>query len=198
MDTQLNLFPDDDILRKARPRLIGFAGQAGSGKSVCANVLMDRGYKRVKFADGLKEMLRALFRSTGIEDFEIERRMEGDLKETPDDVLLDQTPRWAMQSLGQEWGRELIHPNLWVTIWEKAARSAMDDGFDVVVDDVRYVNEVNAIRNLGGAVHIVTRPASMLVRRDHPSELFDFKSDGVIVNALSLEELQDQARSLTF
>ena len=40
--------------------IIGIAGEAGSGKSTTAGVLIERGYVHGKFANALKEMLRAL------------------------------------------------------------------------------------------------------------------------------------------
>lgn len=192
MDTQLNLFPDDDILRAARPRLVGFSGRAGSGKSLCADYLVRQGWARVKFADPLKNMLRAFYATLGLSEYEIEARMEGVLKETADDFLNGKSPRYAMQTLGQEWGRELISPTLWVSAWSEAVALAWSKGLNVVVDDCRYPNEAAAINQLGGRVFMIVRGDAELVDTEHESERFEFTPDGVILNEGSIHDLRDK------
>ena len=87
-------------------RLIAFCGYMGSGKSFAADYLIEKyGYTRVKFAGPLKDMLHTM----GLTEEEI----EGGDKDKPSDLLCGRTPRWAMQSLGTEWGRECIGENLW-------------------------------------------------------------------------------------
>jgi len=137
--------------------IIGLAGRAGSGKSTVAAHLAARGYRRIRFADPLKDMMRAL----GL----TERHIEGDLKEQPCPLLAGKTPRYAMQTIGTEWGRGIIHPDLWVGAWE--ARAANDNL--VVAEDVRFPNEEAAIRRLGGWVIGVERPGRE-VGSGHPSE----------------------------
>jgi hypothetical protein len=129
--------------------LVGFTGKAGAGKSTASHVLVDCGWQRVKFAGPLKDMMRGL----GLSD----RHIEGDLKEMPCDLLGGQTPRHAMQTLGTEWGRGLIHPDLWIMLARDRIVTAMAAGFNVVVDDVRFENEAALIRELGGYVVDVTR-----------------------------------------
>jgi hypothetical protein len=124
--------------------LVGLTGKAGSGKTTAAQVLVDAGWHRVKFAGPLKDMLRGM----GLTD----RHIEGDLKEVPCDLLGGQTPRYAMQTLGTEWGRGLIHPDLWIMLARQRIVTAMAAGLNVVVDDVRFENEAAVIRDLGGYV----------------------------------------------
>ena len=104
-----------------RPGLLGIHGKAGSGKSTAAQVLIDGGFKRVKFADPLKNMLRAI----GLTD----QHIEGDLKEVPCDMLLGQTPRHAMQTLGTEWGRGCIGGEFWTCLLYTS--DAADEAYDV-------------------------------------------------------------------
>lgn len=133
-----------DMDDMAPPHLVGISGKAGSGKTTASAALVDAGWVRIKMADPLKDMLRAI----GLTD----RHIEGDLKEVPCDLLGGATPRHAMITLGTEWGRDLIHPDIWVTIAKQRIASVLASGFNVVVDDVRYDNEAKAIRDLGGAV----------------------------------------------
>jgi adenylate kinase family enzyme len=102
--------------------LIGITGLAGSGKSEVARVLMEEfGFTRVKFADPLKNMLRTMLSDIGHTAEDVERYLEGDLKESVVDGI-GVTARRLMITLGTEWGRDQIAPDLWVTLW--AARVA--------------------------------------------------------------------------
>src|ERR1044072_7313515 len=126
--------------------LIGLSGLAGAGKSEVANVLVEEfGFQRVKFADPLKNMLRTMLRDMGFCEDDIERHVEGDLKEN-EIPEIGTTTRHLMVTLGTEWGRDIIHPDLWIRLWAASA-----DRFErVVVDDVRFPNEVDLIRARGG------------------------------------------------
>jgi hypothetical protein len=94
----------------------------------------------------LKDMLRAI----GLDEVYL-----GSLKELPCPLLCGATPRHAMQALGSEWGRNLIHPDLWVTLWrEKAYQSKAPL---IVADDVRFANEAATVLALGGTLLRVRR-----------------------------------------
>ena len=133
------------------PNIVGLSGYAQSGKSTVSDFLVKaNGYTRIKFADGLKNMLRVI----GLTEVQI----EGEEKETPCKLLCDQTPRYAMQTLGTEWGRRIIGEDLWVNIWEYLTSAALVTGKRVVVDDIRFLNELYAVQRLGGMVIRITRP----------------------------------------
>ena len=124
--------------------LLAITGAAGSGKSSVAEILLDAGWARVKFAGPLKAMCRAM----GMTD----RMIEGDLKEKPVDWLGGKSPRYVMQTLGTEWGREFIDPDLWVRLARREIISQLERGRNVVVDDLRFENEHKAILDLGGSI----------------------------------------------
>lgn len=131
--------------------IIALTGYAGSGKSTAAKHLVERhGFTLVKFAGPLKQMMRCL----GLGD----REIEGDLKEQPHLVLNYKTPRYAMQTLGTEWGRDLIGENLWVDVAMASAAAVIDQGGRVVIDDCRFLNEAAAIKAAGGTVVNIRRP----------------------------------------
>lgn len=155
--------------------ITGFSGPAGAGKSTAAKILVEqRGFRLVKFAGPLKAMMRAL----GLDDGHI----EGALKETVHPVL-GCTPRHAMQTLGTEWGRQCIDPELWVNL----ARANIMQGGDVAVDDVRFENEAAMIRSLGGVI-IEIRPKVMTHFMNHVSEA-GVRPDLIIYNDGSISDL---------
>lgn len=131
-------------------RRLGLAGLPGAGKSTVAKILVERhGFTRLRFAGRLKAMLHAL----GLD----ERHTDGDLKETPCDLLGGKTPREAMQTLGTDWGRQLVAPDLWL---RAAIAEARRTPGDIVFDDVRFENEAAIIRKAGGHVLRVERPSA--------------------------------------
>lgn len=148
--------------------IVGITGLMGSGKTTAARRLIDvHGFTRHRMAGPLKAMLHCL----GLD----ERHTDGDLKEVPCDLLGGQTPRHAMQTLGTEWGRGLISPDLWISAW----RATLPEGH-VVVDDIRFANEADAVRAAGGIVVRIDRPG--LSASEHESERLDFGADHVIAN----------------
>lgn len=127
--------------------LIAVIGKKGAGKDTLSEVLFERGYENVKFAGGLKAMLATLLAYQGADEATINRMIEGDLKEVPTPLLQGKTPRHAMQTLGNEWGRELIGEDLWVDAMVKR----LDTCPKAVVTDCRYPNELALLRERGAS-----------------------------------------------
>lgn len=158
--------------------LLGITGRMGSGKTTASQVLVDRGWINIKMAGPLKDMARAI----GLTD----RHIEGDLKEVPCDLLCGRTPRHAMQTLGTEWGRDMIAPHVWTNIARTRIVDAMASGLSVVVDDIRFQNEADLIRDLGGMVLRIVRPD--IAMQSHQSEA-DLPADMIHVNNGTEREL---------
>lgn len=178
-----------------RGRLIAFVGPAGAGKTTAANAMVAEGWELIKFAAPLKEMMRTLYRFVGIPEEGIEARIEGRLKEEPDPVLLGASPRRAMQTLGTDWGRQLIRDELWISLWRARVWRALQAGQNVVVDDCRFANEAEAVGEMGGVVVGVVGRAKM-IDASHPSEQIDVEPDFLIQNGGSLEELRAQIKRI--
>lgn len=149
--------------------LVGICGLKWNGKTTSAQYLAGRyGFMHTKFAAPLKDMIRTMLRSAGLDDETVERKIEGDLKELPCEILGGHTPVHAMQTLGTEWGRNCISPTLWGDLWEARAQWYIDNGCSVVVDDVRFENEYQRVKRMGGyIVHLVGRSS---VVNGHVSE----------------------------
>jgi hypothetical protein len=169
-----------------------------SGKSTAAAALSGLGWKRVPFAATLKRMLRRLLLDLGMDDREVEWALN-DGKEEPLELLPQRTPRQLLQTLGTEWGRGMADPELWVRCWQAQAREALAAGWSVVADDVRRVNEAQAVRDTGGVIVKVVRPDGGSERfSNHASEgaLEDWPFDAVLVNDGTAAELQRQVLAL--
>lgn len=176
--------------------LIAITGQKFCGKDTLAKCFVDYGFELARFADPLKEMIRAMYRCAGLTETEIERRIEGDLKEVPCELLGGKTPRYAMQTIGTEW-RDMIDRNLWINQWLRKVTSTLADGGHVVVPDLRFTHEYNIVRSLGGHVLRVKRDAvgsNDLSGHISETEMSDIPADIVINNNGSLEELHGKAR----
>lgn len=160
--------------------VVGFTGLIGSGKTLAADWLCSTAdFKKLKMADPLKTMLR----SVGL-DY---NHIEGSLKEKPCELLCGKTPRYAMQTLGTEWGRHTIGEDVWVNMWAHQAQELLNLNIGVVTDDIRYENEARIIREMDGFVIRIVRPDTQQSR--HISEEQDFKVDYTVQNNGSPEEL---------
>jgi len=159
------------------PRMIGIRGPKESGKTTAAKQLVKMGYARHRFAGPLKKALMVAF---GLS----EEQVDGDLKETPTPLLNGRTPRHAMKTMGTEWGRHMIHKDIWVTAW----KNTMPKSDLIVVDDIRFPNEIEILRkDYGAKIILITRPGRSF-DQSHESEAHEgLHLDYEIVNDGSLE-----------
>lgn len=161
--------------------IIALIGAKGSGKSTLAKQLVEElEFVRLPFARPIKEMLRTLLSIQQVTPIEIDSMLDGSLKEIPTHFLNGQTPRYAMQKLGTEW-RDMISRELWTGIWARSL--SLWNNHDIVVDDMRFLHEENAVRKLGG--HII-RVDRLDQARDNThiseTEFLKIKPDLIILN----------------
>lgn len=143
---------------KTPKKLIGLAGPKGVGKTTTAEWIADtHNALIVSFAGPIKTMLCAM----GVPS----ESLYGKKKEQAIPHL-GYTGRYLMKSLGEEWGRNMIHKDLWVRIAKEAIENA---NRSIVVDDVRRENEAEMIRDMGGLVICLSRPG-VQYEADHPTE----------------------------
>lgn len=164
----------------APSRLIGLTGKARSGKDTVAGFLPGC---RISFAAPLKRGLKTMLRLD-------EEHVNGSLKEVELDWL-GKSPRQLLQTLGTDWGRNLVHQDLWLLLAKRDIESMLALNIDVIVTDVRFDNEAELIRSLGGQVWHIVRPDAQAVNA-HASEAgVTWRIDDIsIYNNGTLEELQ--------
>ena len=127
--------------------IVGLCGLAGCGKNAVAEILARlEGAEVIAFAGPIYEAVAAI---TGLSAAELQNR---ERKETPL-PWLGKSPRELLQTLGTEWGRESVHPEIWVrTAMRRAAACPL-----AVITDCRFTNEAQAVRKAGGVVWQVRR-----------------------------------------
>jgi hypothetical protein len=168
--------------------IVGFAGRIGSGKSTAAfEMCKVGGFQRVRFAGPLKKMMAALGLTTA--------QIDGNEKELPCELLCGKSPRQAMQTIGTEWGRNLVGGQLWVNAWKHAVMR-LPAHVRVVADDVRFANEAEAIREMGGVVVRIDREVTASSNSNHASEAFEFDVDHVIANTGTEEFFINQVKMM--
>ena len=179
-------------------QIYAFAGRRGSGKSTASAVLVDEGFVDVKFADPLKNMMRAFYKTCGVSGVDTERKLEGDLKEAPCEWLMGKTPRHAMQMLGTEW-RDLIDTDMWSNIFTKRVESG-EVGDRIVCSDFRFPHEARVLEALGAHTYRIVRPdATDDAAATHVSETSTDTvpvTGGEIANVGTVEDLQGYVRSM--
>ncbi len=167
------------------------------GKTTTTGLLSEGlGYVNIKFAAGLKAMTKAFLREIGVPEDQLDLYVEGPLKEEPLSAYgFDHiTTRYVMQTLGKEWGRDCIDTNLWTTIAGRKARKVMDEGGRVVIDDMRYPNEYDLVRTMGGETWCVYNPRVEMQTTGHQSEglLANHAFDQALINDGTIEGLEVQ------
>ena len=186
--------------------IIGISGKAGSGKDTAAKMLevlyanpaisyedfVNKRYKNfadiqiVHFADTLKETAQVLFR---IGEWETNTQ-EG--KKTTINWI-GKTVRELLQGIGQGL-RDAIDPNLWVKIL-----FANTEGWsNYIIADVRYPNEVYAIKERNGILLRIDRKSAGAGNHSSETALDNYKEwDVHIENNGSIEDLFEAMRIFT-
>jgi len=96
-----------------------------------------------------------------------------------------------MQTLGTEWGRELMGRDIWANAWMHAATLILNEGGKVVVDDCRFPNELETVRRVGGVAINIHRP-SLRIPWEHKSERHELPADHTIINDRDRAHLLDR------
>lgn len=192
LDMPLYILRDEKLV--PRVEILGLSGWARNGKDTVADHLISKyGYKRISFAAPMKEALYRLNPKITINSvMGTPIRIGVDVYGWDDLKTYGPEVRELLQRFGTEVGRELWGEDFWVN----AAIDNIPDGSKVVISDVRYPNEADAVKKLGGEVWRVVRPG-FGAANDHASEhaLNDYDFDYMIENNSGMEALYDSIDS---
>ncbi len=207
--------------------IIGFAGKAASGKTTAAKqlaALLGCEVMIVPMAMVLRDEVETFFRQIGAEEyvplvygcqedkvrkFYVDEAQALDCCEKWSHYIEKQNdiqdrPGWTavtVRRILQWWGTEYRRaqdPDYWTKAWEQKVA-----GYDIgrtylLVDDVRFINELNAVNGLGGRIVKIERPG-FAAGGDHTSEtsLDGYHDwDHVIVNDGTLEQFNQMVDAL--
>ena len=139
--------------------IIGFTGLKQTGKDTAVAILRkEYGYSEVQsyaFAEPIYKMLGTLLEGLPVLGSE---EVDKNAVIKPYNVTL----RHMLQTLGTEWGRECIHPDMWTLRGEevvKATTKYVPYLSIFVFSDVRFDNEAEMIKANGGHIIRIRRPS---------------------------------------
>ena len=194
--------------------IIGICGLIGSGKGTVADILVEHNFKKVSFADKLKDGVSTIFGW----DRDL---LEGDTDESrqwreqrddfwSNETEMEVTPRLVLQLFGTDCMRDGFNDGVWVSLLKK---TILDNPGNYVIPDVRFQNEQQMIRDIGGEVWWVKRGdnpewwskavldtqtgSNFMAEEDvHPSEWkwadTNDRFDEIIYNDSTMSELKHQ------
>lgn len=204
-------------------KLIAFSGKAQAGKTTSAlHCIETFGGTKIALGDAVKEEVRDFIISCGVACDDC--NLWGSAADRAELLILnvsqwsrsDYRPRriltkyieWASPTQVQISYRQLLQ--VWGTEYRRAQREdywcevgkqkiLSTDG-KVFIDDIRFPDEVEMIKNMGGIVIRIERPGdARIATPDHPSEtsLDGYKGfDAHIINAGDVTDLQENVERL--
>lgn len=168
--------------------LIGITGRAGSGKDTAAGYLQHRyGFTPMAFADPLKQAAATLFNLP--EHFFHDRELKEQVVED-----WGMSPRRMLQILGTDAIRANFGADFWIKRWLQEYRS-MAASDNVVLTDVRFNNEAQVVRDLGGSILHIHRPQPARLEADAAAHMSEMpvhvlpRQDKALVNDGTLDDL---------
>lgn len=160
-------------------KIIGVAGKKNSGKDTFADFAREGwGFVRYAFADELKLHIHILdpYIKTGWFSYRKLSSILSEMSETEAKNRYKDLRRFY-QAYGTDVWRER-NPDIWVDALFRIVDNHVDE--NVVITDVRFQNEIDAIKKRGGYLVKIKRPvatdelSSHVSEQDLPDELFDY------------------------
>jgi hypothetical protein len=176
------------------PQIIGVTGRKFNGKDTIAELLCKKyDYIQVTFAGLLKDICKHLFKFT-------DEQLYGSLKEV-EDPFWKVTPRDVFQYIGTDLFRKQMGkliPGLGENFWVMCLKREIYDIINknpnskIVISDVRFPNEVDLVKELGGDVIRVTRESVNNVDNHESEKLIEtLVVDKDFTNNTTVEDLHN-------
>lgn len=191
--------------------LIGLGGLKRSGKDTAAKALIADGWTKMAFADSLRRSLEILDPYIGEVSAGWSLRDRDGLHEMTRMIRLSEAlaryggweglksspfaaeARRLLQTMGNDVGRDHLHPSLWVnSVFYARERYGIER---LVIPDVRYINEADQIHAEGGIVILVQRDG-VDEGDQHASEVIDYDYDYIVPNNGTVAELHEAIRTI--
>lgn len=203
--------------------IIGFAGKAATGKTTAAHhmaPLFDKDCKVIPMAMVLRDEVEAFLRAIGAD--ESVPLVYGDQDDkvrvfyVDEEKAMQECPKWAgfvadhqeiqdkpgqtavtVRRILQWWGTEYRRtqdPDYWTKAWSRKIEQFDLEKIHVLIDDVRFINELNTVKSHGGLIVKIERPG-FDGANNHASEtsLDDYDDwSFVVVNDGTLQEFKEK------
>lgn len=183
-------------------KIVSFSGRISSGKSELAKICQNKGFEKLYFALPLKKLIADLIH-VKLEEINGLKNVEKDYKFNKMDYLflskethipystvneeMSKVELKTVRQLLQFIGTDLIRK--YNTNWHvNKIREMIDPSRDYVIDDVRFKNELNLIRELGGDAWFIIRPTIDNVSNHESETSLTWRDFGnkIIINDSSL------------
>lgn len=171
--------------------IIGITGKAGSGKNLCSEIIEKqlKSVESLAFAEPLKEAAKILFNFNDNQLHNLKEKEEIDTR-------WDKSPRQIFQWLGGLLRKD-IDKNFFIEHMKQRIENSY--AHFIVVTDVRFLNELELIKSMGGKVIKIVRPnAKTTEYSDDVSEkgIDDELVDVLIINDGTVEDLSDKIKEI--
>jgi len=172
-------------------RLIGIGGKMGAGKDEVSKILVGYDFEQYSFGSDLrdeicKHMLGGICAPDCLSDEAVEAYRARDFFE-----VFGKPTTKRMRALLQQWGTEFRRSQD-QNYWTEKMRREIHRAPSACISDVRFPNEADLVRELGGRVWLIKRPECH--ESTHISESIPFEPDYVIHNTGTLDDLASEVR----
>ena len=188
-----------------KKRIIGFLGVKSSGKDTAGQYLIDTfGYTKYALGDPVKQICKTMF---NLSDDQI---TDQKLKEQIDHRWVI-SPRTMFQRIGTEFGQIKLYrlfPELknyipYRTLWVKIFEQWLERHTEslVVITDLRFEHEINAIKSNGGIIVKINRDTGIIDNHISEIEMNQINKDLVdyeIDNNYAVEDLYSQLDTIIY
>lgn len=177
--------------------LIVISGKARAGKDSVFNVLAKcGGFKRIAFADPLKNMCSSVF------NIPLNYFYDDDKKDAPFETPIDyidfhsalqfavnadlplqqlefKSPRDLLQQVGTDIVRKHVDNEFWIKLLVKQLQTTEGN---VAITDARFQNERDALKAIGGTLMLVTKPDTTAAGHSSENDLGSEADYDIVVN----------------
>lgn len=139
--------------------IVGLLGFIGSGKGTAGDILKSMGFTPISFAKGVKDITAEMF-GWPRHLLEGDTQLSRDWREQPckfwsRELGKEFTPRYALQLMGTQVGRDVFDENFWVIKLKNYIDNAPKQNY--VITDVRFQNEIDFISENNGTLIEIRR-----------------------------------------
>jgi hypothetical protein len=207
-------------------KIIAFTGKAKAGKTTAVNILKNKQYIELNFADPIYKIYKAIY---GISKKQVQEckespfthyaqinwknSIEEQIKLLPVGfkkkqnyllklttlILQKEGESFSSREFLQEIGTDFTKPILGSDIWVKTLKNNIKDlspHFNICIGDLRFDNEAKMLQNLNAHIVEIMRDVEAVNNHESENGINDFFIDEVIDNNGSIEDFEKSINML--